>query len=319
MATAPKKTTIPGRTTKDWSTKGIQGYVMLMVEFLRISPSYALAHEIRTKKIAPSKQAPLILKLYRDTDKSLTKQAERDVISDFARVLSTYDEYGDIFQCSFEEWWANRGLAMYGSPHNKPIVKKIAGISQGELYEPLFGQALEHYFNKQRASEGNPPALLLAVPLGQPKRQLLAYISKLIDAEAVPLPSKSQRAIKPLVAKRLRSAPLFIMLRILMARAQYPEIPLWRIGKHAGVSQKYAQTEITLNKKRLQDADAKIHLSILTSRYLLKAKCVAEQAARGQFPSSSKLVLPTFDLDAIFKRLQARYSQLKAGKTTKSK
>ena len=53
------------------------------------------------------------------------------------------------------------------------------------------------------------------------------------------------------------------MLRILMARAQRPDIPLWRIGKHAGVSQKYAQIEITLNKKRLQDADAKIHLSIL--------------------------------------------------------
>ena len=319
MATAPKNTTIPGRTTKDWSTKGIQGYVMLMVEFLRISPSYALAHEIRTKKISPSKQAPLILKLYRDADKPLTKQAERDVINAFARVLSTYDEYGDIFQCSFEEWWAKQGLAMYGSPHNKPIVKKIAGISQGELYEPLFGQALEHYFNKQRASEGNPPALLLAVPLGQPKRQLLAYISKLIDAEAVPLPMKSQRAIKPLAAKRLRSAPLFIMLRILMARAQYPQLPLWRIGKHAGVSQKYAQTEITLNKKRLQDADAKIHLSILTSRYLLKAKCVAEQAARGQFPSSTKLILPAFDLDAVFKRLQARYPQLKASKPTKSK
>ena len=319
MATTQKNTTIPGRTTKDWSTKGIQGYVMLMVEFLRISPSYALAHDIRTKKIALSKQAPLILKLYRDAGKPLSKQTELNVIKDFERVLSTYDEYGDIFQCSFEEWWANRGLAMYGSPHNKPIVKKIAGISQGESYEPLFGRALEHYFNKQRASEGNPPALLLAVPLGQPKRILLAYISKLIDAEAVPLPIKSQRAIKPLVAKRLRSAPLFIMLRILMARAQYPQLPLWRIGKHAGVSQKYAQTEITLNKKRLQDADAKIHLSILTSRYLLKAKCVAEQAARGQFPSSAKLVLPAFDLDAVFMRLQARYPQLKAGKPTKSK
>ncbi|MDP3121307.1 hypothetical protein [Polynucleobacter sp.] len=319
MATAPKNTSIPGRTTKDWSTKGIQGYVMLMLEFLRISPSYALAHEIRTKKIAPSKQAPLIIKLYRDTDKPLTKQAERDVIKDFDRVLSTYDEYGDIFQCSFDEWWASRGLAIYGSPYNKPIVKKIAGMSQGEEYEPLFGRALEHYFHKQRAGEGNPPALLLAVPLGQPKRQLLARISKLIDDEGVPLPSKSQRAIKPLAAKRLRSKPLFTMLYILMARTQYPQLPLWRIGKNVGVSQKYAQTEITLNKKRLQDADAKIHLSILTSRYLLKAKCVAEQAARGQFPSSSKLVLPTFDLDAIFKRLQARYPQLKANKPTKSK
>jgi hypothetical protein len=319
MATAPKNTSIPGRTTKDWSTKGIQGYVRLMLEFLRISPSYALAHEIRTKKIAPSKQAPLILKLYRDAEKPLTKQAERDVIKDFDRVLSTYDEYGDIFQCSFEEWWANRGLAMYGSPYHRPIVKKIAGMSKGELYEPLFGRALEHYFHRQRVGEGNPPALLLAVPLGQPKRQLLARISKLIDDEGVPLPSKSQRAIKPLAAKRLRSKPLFTMLYILMARTQYPQLPLWRIGKNVGVSQKYAQTEITLNKKRLQDADAKIHLSILTSRYLLKAKCVAEQAARGQFPSSSKLVLPTFDLDAIFKRLQARYPQLKAGKTTKSK
>lgn len=292
---------------------------MLMVEFLRISPSYALAHEIRTKKIALSKQAPLILKLYRDAEKPLTKQAERDVIKDFERVLLTYDEYGDIFNCSFEAWWASKGLAIYGSPYNKPIVKKIAGMSQGEAYQPFFGKALEHYFNKQRVGEGNPPALLIAVPLGQPKRQLLAHISKLIDAEAVPLPIKSQRAVRPLAAQRLRSAPLFIMLRILMARAQYPVIPLWRIGKHAGVSQKYAQTEITLNKKRLQDADAKIHLSILTSRYLLKAKCVAEQAARGQFPSSSKLVLPTFDLDAIFKRLQSRYPQLKASKPTKSK
>lgn len=319
MATPQKTSAIPGRTTKDWSTKGIQGYVMLMVEFLRISPSYALAHEIRTRKIAPSKQAPLILNLYKDADKPLTKQAERDVIKDFERVLSTYDEYGDIFNCSFEAWWASEGLAMYGSPYNKPIVKKIAGMSQGEAYEPLFGRALEHYFNKQRVGEGNPPALLLAVPLGQPKRQLLAHISKLIDAEAVPLPIKSQRAVRPLAAQRLRSAPLFIMLRILMARAQYPDIPLWRIGKHASVSQKYAETEITLNKKRLQDADAKIHLSILTSRYLLKAKCVAEQAARGQFPSSGKLILPVFDPDTLFKRLQARYPQLKASKATKAK
>lgn len=319
MNKTQKTTTIPGRTTKDWSTKGIQGYVMLMVEFLRISPSYALAHEIRTKKIAPSKQTALILKLYRDADKPLTKQGERDVVKDFERVLLTYDEYGDIFTCPFEEWWANRGLAMYGTPFNKPTVKKIAGVSQGETYEPLFGQALEHYFSKQRVGEGNPPALLLAVPLGRPKRQLLAHISKLIDDEGVPLPVKSQRAIKPLAAKRLRSTPLFIMLQILMARAQYPDIPLWRIGKHARVSQKYAETEITLNKKRLQDADAKIHLSILTSRYLLKAKCVAEQAARGQFPSSAKLILPTFDLDALFKRLQARYPQLKASKSKKSK
>lgn len=319
MAAPQKTSAIPGRTTKDWSTKGIQGYVMLMVEFLRISPSYALAHEIRTKKIVPSKQAALILKLFRDAEKPLTKHADRDVLKDFERVLSTYDEYGDIFHCSFEEWWTNRGLAMYGSPHNKPIVKKIAGISKGETYEPLFGRALEHYFHKQRADEGNPPALLIAVPLGQPKRQLLAHISKLIDAEAVPLPVKSKRAIKPLAAQRLRSAPLFIMLRILMARAQYPDIPLWRIGKYARVSQKYAQTEITLNKKRLQDADAKIHLSILTSRYLLKAKCVAEQAARGQFPSSAKLILPAFDLDDLFKRLQAKYPHLKASKFKKSK
>jgi len=319
MNKSQKNTTIPGRTTKDWSTKGIQGYVMLMVEFLRISPSYALAHEIRSKKIAPSKQTLLILKLYREEEKPFTEQSERDVLKDFERVLSTYDEYGDIFNCSFEEWWARQGLAMYGSPFNKPIVKKIAGISHGEIYEPLFGRALEHYFQKQRAGEGNPPALLLAVPLGQPKRQLLAHISKLIDDEAVPLRIKSQRAVRPLAAQRLRSAPLFIMLRILMARAQHPDIPLWRIGKHAKVSQKYAETEITLNKKRLQDADAKIHLSILTSRYLLKAKCVAEQAARGQFPSSAKLILPTFDLDAIFKRLQARYPQLKASKAAKSK
>ena len=61
--------TLPGITMKDWSTKGIKGYVMLMVEFLRISPSYELAKLIRTRSLDKKTQNKLITQLYENENK----------------------------------------------------------------------------------------------------------------------------------------------------------------------------------------------------------------------------------------------------------
>jgi len=303
---------LPGRTMKDWSTRGIKGYVILMVEFLRISPSYELARQIRTKGFDKKTQNKFITQLYEVGDKKLTSTEKKVAIAEFQSVLATYDEVGDISTLSFDAWWQARGIYIYGTPYNKPTVKQITRVEAYGEFEPLFYKPYEQYLDKIRASEGNPTSLVLGVPLGMPKAGLLRQISKLIDAAKVPLARKSARAGKALAAKRLRSEPLFIQLRILMAKAQYPDMQLWKVGLWAKVSAKHAKTlDLKESKKKFEDADSKEHLAILTSRAFKKAKQVAENAARGSFPSSKPVRLPNYDFEDIYKRLRAHYKTLK--------
>lgn len=304
--------TLPGRTMQDWSTRGIKGYIMLMVEFLRISPSYELARQIRTKGLDKKTQNKLITQLYEMDDKKLSAIEKQTVISEFQSVLATYDEIGDISTQSFDDWWQARGIYIYGTPYNKPLVKQIARIEKDEAFEPMFNKVYEHYLSKTRAAEGNPISLVLGVPLGMPKAELLRQISNLIDSAKVPLLSKSKRAGKALAAKRLRSEPLFIQLRILMAKAQYPDMQLWKVGLWAKVSAKHAKTlDLKESKKKFEDADSKEHLAILTSRAFKKAKQVTENAARGSFPSSKPVRLPNYDFENIYSRLRTHYKTLK--------
>jgi hypothetical protein len=304
--------TLPGRTMKDWSTKGIKGYIMLMVEFLRISPSYELARQIRSKGLDKKTQNKLITQLYEAEGKKLSAIDKQAVITEFQSVLATYDEIGDIATMTFDDWWQARGIYIYGTPYSKPLVKQITRIEKDEDFEPLFYKPYEQYLTQIRSSEGNPTSLILGLPLGMPKADLLRQISKLIDQAKVPLAAKSARANKALTAKRLRSEPLFIQLRILMSKAQYPDMQLWKVGLWAKVSAKHAKTlDLKESKKKFEDADSKEHLAILTSRAFKKAKQVAENAARGSFPSSKPVKLPHYDFEDIYTRLRVHYKTLK--------
>lgn len=267
---------------------------------------------LSTKGLNKKDQNKLIAQLYEIEGKALSTIDKQAAISEFQSVLATYDEIGDIANLSFDTWWQARGIYIYGTPFGKPTVAQIARIEKDEVFEPTFSKVYEHYITNTRASEGNPTSLVLGVPLGIPKADLLRQISKLIDRSKVPLPIKSKRAGKALAAKRLRSEPLFIQLRILMAKAQYPEMQLWKVGLWAKVSAKHAKTlDLKESKKKFEDADSKEHLAILTSRAFKKAKQVAENAARGNFPSSKPVRLPNYDFDDIYKRLRAHYKTLK--------
>ena len=301
--------TLPNRASKEWSTIGIKKYALLLLEFLRISPSYALAHQIKSQRLTDNQKKILILDLYNEKGLKLTKSQEQEMVSGFEKVLKTYDDFGDVTTIDFDDWWTTRGIHIFGSPYEKPIPIKIAGISKNESYEPIFEKALKNYFEVTLKNQGKPLAMIIGVPLGLPKRVLMQRISKLIDGEKTPVLNKAKRTSKPLAVQRLRSDPLFIMLRLLMAKAQHEDWPLWRLGLHAKVSDKFSKLDIQVGKKRLQDADAKVNLNILTSRYLLKAKLVAENTARGKFPSSNKITLPKYDFEDIYNRLTVKYKK----------
>ena len=283
---------LPNKSKKDWATKGIQGYVMLMFEYLRISPSYELARKARTGKLTAAQKWLLP--------------------DDFDLILKTYDEYGDVSKISFADWWASTGVNLYGSEYIKPQVRQIANIEKNEEYESGFSKALEQYFKTFRKQEGLGRALILAVPLGMPKRAILKEVSKMINRTGVTVPPKAQKAKRSLTAKRLRSAPLFMGLNLLWAKAQHPDWVNWRLGVAAKVSPTNAVgLDINSTKASAKTVDQRNNMTVLTSRALKKAQFVAENAARGRFPDSRPIDLPEFDYADIYKRMQIARPKLK--------
>ena len=321
MPKLPKSPPIPADPAKnEWASLGIKGYIMLMLEFLRISPSYALAHEIKTQKLSKRTYQARLVKLYTTKTKpSLTASEKQQLFDDFERVLATYDVYGDIYQISFEDWWLNTGLAIYGVDHQKPQVRQIALIDEHEQIEPQNHHVLDDYFNKPRMLEGLPPALLLSVPLNMNKKYLLTQVSKLIDRNIQRRPNHPpQKAYKRLAAKRLRSEPLFKMLRLFMYKACYADMEQWRIAVKINLSPTYSQSLNEHSKQSSLNTADRYNLNVLTTRMLAKAKYCAEHAARDVFPKFTQRLLPEFDYALVYQRLKLANPKLKP-RQTKSK
>lgn len=273
-----------GRNMKEWSSVGIKGYLMLMLEFLRISPSYELARKSRME--------------------GLTKEEKKLLPKDFELVLKTYDDFGDVSSIRFDEWWLTKGLYIYGTEFAKPRTRLIANVVKDEEIDQNFHRALDHHFEKIRPEEGKGPALILSVPLGINKRTVLAQISKLIDQSKVEIPVKAKKSARPLDAKRLRKDPLLMAINVLWNKAKDPEIDLWRLGVLAKVSPKHMDgLDVRAQKLTSKTTDQRMKMGILTSRALKKSKQICEQAARGKFPNSSPIDLPEFKWDEIYKKI----------------
>jgi hypothetical protein len=268
---------------KEWSTLGIKGYIRLMIEFLRMSPTYELARKARNE--------------------GLSRIDKRCLPDDFDLVLATYDEFGDISEITFDKWWSNTGIYIYGSEYEKPRVHLLGEVKQGMASPDQYRRALDTYLNVNRPKEGNPVSMIISMPLGMNKRYLLGQVSKLIDKAEIEVPVKAKKAKKELTATRLRSEPLFKMIHLLWLKAAEPKMTLWQMGVKAKISEKHIKGlsagNVRLTAKNQEDRES---LQILTSRYLLKAKRVAENAARGRFPSYDPIALPEFDSNAMYAR-----------------
>lgn len=286
---------LPTKAMKEWSTVGIKGYVMLMLEFMKLSPTYELARKANNEGLSRAEK------------KSLPK--------DFDQVLSTYEEFGDLSTITFNEWWKERGIYIYGTDFEKPKVRLIANVEKGEKVDSAFHRALDHYFKTFRVQEGEVPSLILSVPLGMNKRYVLSQVTRLIDQAGVSVPVKAQKAKKSLVAKRLRSAPLFTMIHLLRNKAANPNLELWRLGVIANVSPANMEgLDAKAVKVTSKTTDQRINMQILTSRFLLKAKRTVEHAARGNFPCSTPIDLPDFNYEEIYQRYKKSQSAKKVSK-----
>lgn len=264
-----------------WHTRPTVGYE-LMFEFLRLSPSYELARKAR--------------------EEGLTAEEKACLPSDFRQVLDTYGLLGNVQTILFRSWWLQRGLKVFGNPHSRPRVHKFGFLPNGkDVSASAVADDMERLLSETRRDEGLGPTLLLSVPLGRRKGEVLNEIGRLLDEHLSDSANLSSPVLQ-LQGQRLRAKVLFDGVRLLWFKAAKPKWELWRLGAKARLSKTYSSALNPDAPRKPADViemtDREL-MSKITYRALLKFEAIAENAARGRFPTDAKVEQVSFDYSQL--------------------
>lgn len=223
----------------------------LLVDYLKLSPSYRLVCRGGYAELKPS-QLP----------------------KDWKQVLATYSDFGNVYKIRESQWWPMVGRHLFGVKAAKSETFTL-GTSAKELVSEVNLEAA-----RQRWSEmAEPQSLVIAIPMNQTKLAALRQIREILKATEF---NGSAASIKPkytLLPSKLREFTLAHGVTAL--KAYKSGVPLWKIGYSLGLSEASCQDFDTGTEMAL----AKSYLSILASKLIHKAELIAENAARGRFPS----------------------------------
>lgn len=274
-------------------------------EFLRLSPSYQLAHRVRTgARLSPAEK------------KTLPK--------DFARVLEVYDDFGDVQRAVFRLWWLQRGLQLFGARGEPPSVSGLGIISSStEQPDRLLCATAKNHLETTWRQQARPDTLFLAIPLTAPRARVIRSIRDLLNTNTAT--SKDSPPVKyALLKKKTHLSSLKCSMKALWLRAIAPDHSLWRIGAELRISQTFSSEVDPRAKRGTADTTyARKILAILTSRALSNGVRIAENAARGIFPSNAKcpnaMKFDPEEFHNILKASSAWHKAEKAKLATKAK
>ena len=259
-----------------------------MFEFLVLSPSYELARKARSNK--------------------LSKAEAKKLPADFDQVLATYDLLGDVNCILFRQWWLKRGLHVFGNPYNKPKLHEIAFIENGEPTQiEKISQKLKSDYREARQAEGLSSALIVSIPLGLKRSELLKKFRTLLDDYKSRDAEPDQQPMIKLMGKRLHINAMVKGIRLLWFKAAKPDWDNWRLGAKARLSKSYSGVLNPSAARRTHDAiemDDRIIMGKITQRALKRFKLIAENAARGKFPCAAPVECAEFNYEALARRLQ---------------
>jgi hypothetical protein len=260
-----------------------------MFEFLRLSPSYELARKA--------------------AEEGLTADDLPRVPADFDEVRRVYKLLGNVQATLFRTWWLRTGLRVFGNPSAKPKVHELAVLPGGaDVAASGVLPDVERYLEEDRRDEGLVGALVVAVPVGGRKSEVLRQIARLLDQHAGS-PTTSRKPMLSIQGQRLRAPVLFNGIRLLWIRAARPMWQLWRLGAKARLSPTYSRVLNPDAPRKVTDVQEMIDremMSKITHRALLKYEAIAENAARGRFPSDRPGEHAEFDYPKLAKIIQRK-------------
>lgn len=226
----------------------------LLVDYLKESPSYQLA---RRARLAKPGLKPI------GTPK------------DWGSVLAVYEDFGDLFRIEESKWWSSAGRHLFGVKAKEPELLNL-GLTKKSLTEP---SSLEDALTEWGEMD-SPESLVLAIPTSLTKKEAMTQFAALLKTQKFRTqPTSAAKPKYQLSSSKLRKPTL--VLGPWALHLYKKGVPLWKIGY-----------QLKLSESSIQDIDsgvsvstAKSYLSILASKLIHKAELIAENAARGRFPS----------------------------------
>ncbi len=219
----------------------------LVCDYLKASPSY----ESVMRKMAKQKSPYPLPK-------------------DYKVVAQVVKDFGLIYKMKEADWWDMVGKQLYGISAPLPNVKVLGTIGNSN-------QTIAANWNGIDSIVAELPLnLTLAQAMKQLRKQLVDFnFSAALPKQAAP---KYQLSNSKLRIDTLQNG--------LTALRMYKRgLPLWKIGNELRLIPAQSFIEKDADKIEIDLADRKEILSIAASRLIRTAALVAENAARGRFPS----------------------------------
>lgn len=261
-----------------WHAKPSFSYI-LMLEALRLSPTYELARKTRAGEI--------------------TRAEKKKLPKDFDQVLATYDMIGDVNKIVFRYWWIQRGIRVFGKPYTKPEIKVIDTFAHEEYVDKknLF-KNLEMNFVNERSNDGQPPTMLLSIPLTMNKTEVLKKLKTILDENKIQKEVMPNQPLIKIMSTRFNEMAIVRGIRLLYLRSIMIDGKLWELGIVSDISKKYSQMQHSRFGTKAKDAHEKYDRMVLTNitnRMIKKFELIVENAARGRFPCDDPIDYPKFD------------------------
>ncbi len=179
---------------------------------------------------------------------------ESDLPKDFDQVLEVDKKLGDIYSTHFIEWWDQTGKDLFADKTTKDRI-------------------------------------LISIDPTKPKQALLDDFMELL-AQLDSREKKTPSTKIQFEVNKIRVTSLHNRFQLVLAKAEFfqnkiKKEQLWKLAKYIGINSTKTK-EIRLNSKKTSaNLETRTYLSILASKHLSDALCIAENAARGKFPSLS--------------------------------
>ncbi len=207
------------------------------------------------------------------------------------QLAKVYRDFGNIYDCTFEEWWKRRGASVFWEETAAPRVQEIEG----------------DYISRGSDREGK---ILIEVPIILTKLTAMRQIGRVLKRHEAQRPrnvletSTSRYPINP-VRYRLetlqRMHEVWCLHRELIikpdARGERQESrakknDLFRIGKLLNLNREYTRPHEDEFKMRSNQ----LKMRVIVSRYLRRANQLIANVEHGQFPvfKDVKLTEPRF-------------------------
>lgn len=276
---------------------------LMFFEYLRISPSYLLASQCK------------------DVEELAEKLGDKE---DAARVWQIYCDFGNVFNVLFVTWWAQTGIHLFGVKTDRPRVAQIAQLHGAMSVDDLAAdceQKLRQYIADDHVAQGRRDCMIVSIPLGLTRVTALKQLKAILDA-AEPISPSLPASPYELVNNKLQQKRLIRGLRLVYMKAARPKEEMWRAAARAKVSTVHRSLNPLAERKDTKEVEARRIVTIMASRLMHDTHLIAENAARGIFPSMAAGASLPYNYELLSKQLakmRKEEERLKLALPTKGK